>query len=159
MHLRNQTTSLHGASYGIKALRSIDIAIDDTVEIADEDWRQEIRGIISDVIEIIKKQQEIDEIIATMAGTLIRVSFNQIGAVPYRKGFTKPVALKKELWRLNAFRRVVYLQTPSQKEQLFLNKQQRMIGVEAQLNLQATYRQSKTNLLFSEWCENHDNTE
>ena len=144
--------------YGIKTLQCIELSIDATVEIADEEWKQEIRNVISDGIARLKIDKEIDEIISTLAGTLIRVSFNQIGLMPNRKGSPKPVTLKKELWVLNPFRSVVYLQTPIQREQLFLTKQRSSIGFDAQLDLQAEYRQSKTKLSYSEWCKNEGKT-
>ncbi|MBY0475801.1 MAG: hypothetical protein K2Q13_12190 [Nitrosomonas sp.] len=143
--------------YGIKTLQIIKLAIEATVEIADEEWRQEINNLISDGIASLKTDQEIDEIISTLAGTLIQISFHQIGLMPNCRGSAKPSVLKKGLWRLNLFRSVVYLQTQSQKEQLFLSNQRKEIGFDAQLGLQDKYRKSKTELSFSEWCKNEDN--
>lgn len=142
--------------YCIKTLQSIELAIDATVEIADDDWRKEAKKLIADGISRLDTSKEIDEIISTLAGTLIRVSFHQIGVVPNHKGSPKPPMLKKELWQLNSFRSVVYLQNQSQREQLFLTKQRKEIGFDAQLDLLSEHRLSKSKLPFSEWCKSEN---
>ncbi len=140
--------------YGVKTLKAVGVAIAATVEISDDEWWHNIDKILSEGIERIKKDDNIDEIIATLAGTLIRVSFTQIGLMPNRKGSTNSGRLSKEEWRLNAFRSVIYTQTKEQKEHQFWSKQQRKIGVSAQLDLHDEYKQSKANIPYSEWCKN-----
>lgn len=140
--------------YGIKILQAIEKAINSTVEVADDQWRKEISENLADGIERIKMDKDIDEIIATLAGTLVRVSFIQIGLMPNLSGSAKPTILKKDSLRLNTFRSVIYIQTQSQKENLFWNKQQKEIGFDAQLDLHAKFRQSKSTVPYSEWCIN-----
>jgi hypothetical protein len=140
--------------YGAKTLQAVGVAIAATVDVADDDWRQEIDKLLADGIRRIKEDAEIDEIIATLAGTLIRISFAQIGLMPRRKGTAKSSTLRKDAWRLDLFRSVIYTQTTEQKERVFWSNQQREIGFDAQLELHAKYRQSKSNVPYSEWCKN-----
>jgi len=140
--------------YGAKTLQAVGTAIAATVDVFDDEWRQEIDKQLADGIERIKKDSDIDEVIATLAGTLIRVSFLQIGLMPNRKGSAKSSTLRKDAWRLNSFSSVIYTQTLEQKERIFWSKQQREIGFDAQLDLNAEYRRSKTNIPYSEWCKN-----
>ena len=139
--------------YAIKTLKAIKTSIDETIEIADNDWRKQVDLEIDGGIDRVKKDGSIDEIIATLAGTLIRISFMQIGNMPRRKGSRKVGSLRKEIWKLNAFRTVIYLQTREQKERLFWSNQQRNIGFENQIDLRTEYRRSRSNLSYSEWCE------
>jgi hypothetical protein len=44
------------------------------------------------------------------------------------------------------------VQTPAQREALFLSKQRREIGFDAQFDLEAEYRRSKSKLPYSAWC-------
>jgi len=138
-------------------LRAVGVAIAATVDVFDDEWRQDIDKLLMGGIEKIKKDADINEIIATLAGTLLRVSFTQIGLMPNRKGSAKSGTLSKEAWRLNPFRSVIYTQTSEQKERLFWSKQQREIGCGAQLDLHAEYRQSKAKIPYSEWCKNAKN--
>ncbi len=64
--------------YGVKTLQAVSVAIEATVDVFDDQWRQEIDNQLGDGIEKIKKGNDIDEIVATLAGTLIRVTFTQI---------------------------------------------------------------------------------
>lgn len=138
--------------YGIKTLRAIAVSIEATVEVFDGVWRKDIDAEIAEGIERIKACKEIDEIIASLAGTLICVSFMQIGHMPNRRSAPKPPTLRKDAWRFDAFRTVTYTQTKKQKEQLFYVRQQREIGHDAQFELRVKYRQSKSKLPYSEWC-------
>lgn len=142
--------------YAEKTLKSIEISIKDTVDIYDEEWILEIEKNIQRGINALKHQKNIDEIVATLAGTLITVSFLQIGHMPRRKGNQHKFTLRKGNWRLNPYRQVVYLQTKEQKERLFLDKQIRAIGFEAQQDLQSEYRSSKSKLSYAEWCQQHE---
>lgn len=144
--------------YGIKTLQAISISIASTVEVFDDDWRSDIDKQLVEGIKRIKGDSEIDEIISNLAGTLIRVSFMQIGLMPNRKGADRRTTLRKDDWRLDPFRSVIYTQTKEQKEKMFWSKQQREIGFDAQLKLSTEYRRSKADIPYSEWCKNAKNS-
>lgn len=144
--------------YAIKTLQAVRVAISTSVDVCDDKWREEINQLLADGITEIKKEQNIDEIIATLAGTLVRISFTQIGLMPNRKGTPKSVTLHKDVWRLNSFRSVIYTQTREQKERLFWREQQSEIGFNAQLDIHTEYRQSQSSAPYSEWCKNTKST-
>ncbi|WP_444939955.1 hypothetical protein ACJJI3_12680 [Microbulbifer sp. ZKSA004] len=58
---------------------------------------------------------------------------------------------------MDKFRSVIYLQAPEQREKLFINKQQKKIGFEAQQELRFKYKESKTKLPYEQWCLERDN--
>ncbi|MCF8720736.1 hypothetical protein [Nitrospina gracilis] len=138
--------------YAEKTLKAIELSIKDTVEIYDEEWMQEIEKNIQRGIEGIKLRKSIDEIIAVLCGTLINISFLQIGQIPGKKGSSHKYPLKKGKWRLNSYRQVIYLQTKAQKEDLFMDNQRSEIGSERQMQLLNEYYLSKSKLKYSEWC-------
>ncbi len=139
--------------YGVKTLQAIGVSIESTIDICDDEWRSDVARQLAEGIERIKRDNDIDEIIASLAGTLIRVSFIQIGLMPNRKGVTKSTSLRKDAWCLNPYRTVMYTQSKDQKESLFLSKQRKEIGFDAQFELRAEYRRSKTTTSYSEWCK------
>uniref|UniRef100_UPI0025834E61 hypothetical protein n=1 Tax=Limnobacter sp. TaxID=2003368 RepID=UPI0025834E61 len=101
----------------------------------------------------LKRYNSIDELISCMAATLLNLSFLQTGLLPLRKATFNSVSLRKENWRHDRFRQVVYLQTPKQRECLFWSKQQKKLGVEKQIEILRRYRLSGTKLPYSEWCK------
>lgn len=151
--LKESNHLLTWRKYAIKTLKAIKTSIEETIEIVDNDWRKQVDLEIDGGIDRAKKDGSIDEIIATLAGTLIRIAFMQIGNMPHRKGSRKVGSLRKENWKLNAFRTVIYLQTEEQKERLFWSYQQRNIGFDNQIDLHTEYRRSRSDLSYSEWCE------
>jgi len=138
-----------------KALKALRVSIHETVQICDDDWMSEVDYQIDEGLEDIKRAKSIDEIISCLAATLLNVSFLQTGLLPRRKGSVNSVSLRKEKWKHDVYRQVVYLQTPKQRESLFLSKQQKKIGVQAQMELFREYRRSGSELPYPEWCETY----
>src|SRR4051812_4475288 len=103
-------------------------------------------------IERLKLADAIDEVVGVVAGTMVEVSFLQIGQMPQRKGKSGSFPLRRGEWRFNGFRSVAYLQTTEQKENRFLSVQRAKLGFDAQFDLMAEYRRSKSTLEYSEWC-------
>jgi hypothetical protein len=138
--------------YASKTLQAIEFSIKDTVEIYDDDWMREVETSISRGLEGIKAQKSIDEVVAVLAATLVRISFLQIGLAPMRRGTSRAYPLKKGKWNLSAYRQVVYLQTRTQKENYFMDGQRRKIGLDKQMELVREYKSSSSELTFAEWC-------
>ncbi len=139
--------------YAKRTLQAVLLSIEDTVEIFDEEWLGEIRSNIERGNEQIDKCAAIDEIVAALAGSLINVSFLQIGQMPRHRGKAGKYPLRKGAWRLDRFRSPVYLQSKDQREALFWSKQQNRIGAQAQLDLYNTWARSKSEMSYSEWCK------
>jgi hypothetical protein len=138
--------------YGERTLRAVEIAVKDTVEVYDEEWLSELCECVGRGIEAIRTADAIDEVVGAIAGTLVEVSFLQIGLMPRRKGRSGKYPVRKGKWKLNAYRSVAYLQTSEQREARFWGKQQKLIGFDDQLTLHAEYRKSKSKLPYSAWC-------
>ena len=139
-----------------KALKALMVSINETVQICDDGWLTEVNRCIDKGLEDLKKRSSIDELISCLAATLLDVSFLQTGFLPKRKGKVDSVSLRKENWRHDVHRQVVYLQTPKQRESLFWSKQQKKLGFQAQMERYGQYRRSKSKLPYSEWCEIDD---
>lgn len=138
--------------YAEKTLKAVELSITDSVEIYDDEWMAEVSSRLQQGIEQLKSADSIDEIVGVLAGTMIEVSFIQLGHMPRRKGRPGLYPLRKGEWRLNGFRSVAYFQTKSQREDRFLSVQRRKIGVDEQFDLLAKYHRSKSKLAYSEWC-------
>jgi hypothetical protein len=138
--------------YAKRTLRAVELSIKDSVEIYDDEWMEEISSRLHKGIDQLKLANAIDEVVGVLAGTMIEVSFIQLGHMPQRKGKQGPYPLRKGEWRLSGFRSVAYFQTRAQKEDRFLSAQGRSIGIDEQFDLMAEYRRSKSNLAYSEWC-------
>jgi hypothetical protein len=138
--------------YAQKTLRAVGLSITDTVQIHDDKWLAEVTSRLERGIEQVKVADSIDEVIGAVAGTMIEVSFLQIGFMPRRQGKPGPYPLRRGEWRFDAYRSVAYLQTKAQREAVFFAEQQRRIGFDKQLDLRAEYRNSKSTLSYSQWC-------
>ena len=125
--------------YAEKTLEALNLSSKTTIEVFDESWRQEFDQLMSRGVESVRKCQAIDEIVAVLAGTLVRIAFLQIGQMPSRRGTREKVTLRSHMWRLDSFRSVMYVQNPDQKDRQFWAKQQRQIGVQAQLEMHRRY--------------------
>lgn len=136
-----------------KALRALKVSIHETVQICDDDWLSEVDVLIEHGLEGLKRHNSIDELISCMAATLLNISFLQTGLLPRRKATLNCVSLRKENWRHDSFRQVVYLQTPKQRESLFLSKQQKSLGIEKQMETGRIYQLSGSKLPYSQWCQ------
>jgi hypothetical protein len=140
--------------YIVKTLKAVQLSIHETVKHCNKEWLSEIDEKIEKGLTQAKECREIDDLIAVLAGTLINVSFLQIGFMPHRSGSSRNFTLRKEHWNLGRYRNVVYLQSQEQREVLFWGKQLRNLGFKEQIKLHDEYRASGSNLPYSEWCKN-----
>ncbi len=142
--------------YVIKSLKAIQVSIHTNVEICDKEWLSQIDDRIEYGIGNANVVKEIDELIAVMCSTFMEVSFLQTGAIPERKASRKRVTLHKSNWELDAFRKVVYLQTPAQREDLFIQNFYKDRGFDETQELLFSHKKSKSTLLFSEWVASQE---
>ncbi|MGL4605202.1 MAG: hypothetical protein ACRCU9_13750, partial [Iodobacter sp.] len=117
-----------------------------------EEWINQINDAIEHGKSNIKSATDIEEAISALSAAFINISFLQVGFMPKRKGMTERISLKKENWRLNSHRTVMYLQTAEQKESIFWGEQQKEIGVQSQRVIWLQYRKSKSKISYSKWC-------
>lgn len=154
-----ETTSVDTwRKYVVKSLRAIQVSIHTNVEICDEEWSSQVDERIEYGIKNARLVKEIDELIAVLCSTFMEISFLQAGAMPQREASRRKITLHTSNWKLDKFRKVVYLQTPTQREELFLRNLNKEVGPEKTHRLLFNYKQSKSNLPFSEWTKELNNT-
>ena len=136
----------------LRVINAIHTSILASIEIFDEDWLEKINEAVASGKTDVETATDIEEAISSLAAVFVNVSFLQVGFMPMRKGNREKVSLRKENWRLNQFRTVMYVQSPQQKESLFRHKQQKEIGYQNQMDLWVEYLRSKSKLKYPEWC-------
>lgn len=154
LDLKECTSIATWRKYTIKLLCATRLAIEETTQVRDDDWFTEICEHIEYGLQIARSAKLIEELISGLSATLIRVVFLQIGMVPNRRRDRK-VTLARDNWRLDAFRTVQYVQSNTQLERLFWNKQQKALGFEKQMRIRDQYRASKSKVPYSRWCTEH----
>jgi hypothetical protein len=100
----------------VRLLKAIAYSIDTTVEVADEDWRVEVRTEIQHGISCVQSASEIDELFSSLSAALVKVVFLQIGFFPLGHSnlrFTPPLIPRN--WKLNPVRSVQYVQSEQQR--------------------------------------------
>ena len=151
LELKETTSATTWRRYVLKLLDAIELSVETTVLIKDDEWMQDVRSNLKHGRELMRVAKSPEDVIAALSGTLLRQVFLQLGSAPSRKTAAS-VPLKSQNWNFSGFRSVQYVQSPQQKEDLFLSKQRRAIGFEAQLDLQSEYRRSRSKLPYSAWC-------
>lgn len=151
LELKETTSTTTWRRYVFKLLDAIELGVETTVLIKDEDWMQEVRSNLNHGRELARIAVTPEDAIAALSATLLRQVFLQLGSAPSRNTAAS-VPLKPRNWNFSGFRSVQYVQSPQQKEDLFLSKQRRAIGFEAQLDLRAEYRKGRSKLPYSAWC-------
>lgn len=138
--------------YCLKTLKLLGLAIEDTVTVCDDDWKNQVSDILERGIDLLRGAKEIDEMISIVAASALQVSFLQIGLMPRLRGSNPKVSLRKGAWKLDTFRSVQYVQTDAQREQVFLSEQQGRIGFQRQFDLQTEHSKSGSKEKYSVWC-------
>jgi len=98
-----------------RLLRAIKIAIESTVEIADDDWFSAIDSMLELGKTKVADSRTATELFASLSATLARLVFLQIGFLPLRRQQTETIPLTKEYWTLNSVRTVQYVQSNKQR--------------------------------------------
>jgi|SRR5271156_5851071 len=154
LDLKECTSITIWKKYAAKLLQATQIAIEETIQIRDDDWFSEICQHLDRGLEIARGAKSVDELFSGLSATLMKVVFLQIGTLPDRCSATK-ITLDRSNWRLDTFRTVQYVQGKGQLEGLFWSKQQKLVGVEKQMKVWNQYRTSRTKVPYSKWCAEH----
>lgn len=139
-------------TYVIKIINALDISIQESIEIRDEEWIRQINENLERGKKSAKSAKCFEELLSGFTATLLRQIFIHIGLLPQRATSTK-VTLSRENWRLNTQRSVQYIQSKPQIENAFWSEQQGRIGFQKQMELHNEHRRSKSKLPFSKWCK------
>ena len=99
-----------------RLLRAIKLAIESTVDIADQDWFAEIDSILELGKTQIAESKTVTDLFACLSATLVRVVFLQIGFLPLGRQQIENIPLTKERWTLRSVRTVQYVQNRKQRD-------------------------------------------
>jgi hypothetical protein len=102
----------------IRLLDAVELAINSTVEIADQEWRDDIAAAIRLGRDLIKGSNTSSALFAVLSATLTEIVFLQIGFMPSRPRPGKTAPLTADFWTLNRYRSVQYVQTAAQRQAL-----------------------------------------
>lgn len=149
--LKETTSVATWRRYVMKLFDAIELSVETTVTIRDDDWIADIRSNLAHGRDLTIIAKTPEDAIAALSGTLLRQVFLQLGSAPFSRSGDK-TPLKPAHWDFSGFRSVQYVQSEQQREELFLSKQRKVIGFEAQIDLQAEHRSAKTRQPYSEWC-------
>ncbi len=100
-----------------RLLRGIEVALDATVDVADNEWRVEMKQTLRRGRSLVSGAESITDLFAHLSATLVNLVFLQIGHLPVRAS-VEIVPLSPKYWQLNAYRSVQYVQSKSQAENL-----------------------------------------
>ena len=100
-----------------RLFRAIGVAIDTTVEIADPEWRSEIRDVLNVGRRQVAGAETITSLFSYLSATLTRLVFLQLGCFPSRRD-DNVVPVVARNWCLNSFRSVQYVQTTKQSAEV-----------------------------------------
>jgi hypothetical protein len=151
LELKECTSLPTWRKYVLRLIKAIGLSIEESVAIRDKDWIAAVEENLDRGLRSARAAGTLEELLCGFNATLLRQVFLQIGMLPSRSSKDK-VTLRRENWRLNAYRSVQYVQSSGQQEAAFWCSQQQRIGVERQMELRKEYRANGSKLPFSEWC-------
>jgi hypothetical protein len=97
-----------------RLVKALSVAIAATVEVADDEWRDEVAEILAQGLSLTKSARGADELFAGLSATLVRLSFLQLGFVPRGHRLVEQIPLASKNWNMNVVRSVQYVQSPAQ---------------------------------------------
>lgn len=97
----------------LKLLNAIELAIRETVKIADQDFHDEAKQILELGRKLIPLAKDVADLFSYVSATLAKVVFLQIGYIPSYHIESRP--LREKNWILSCIRSVQYVQTEEQK--------------------------------------------
>jgi hypothetical protein len=97
-----------------RLLRAIDLSINSTVQIVDDQWRADVSEIIAEGLKKLALAEHIDTLLSDLAATLAQIVFMQIGNMPIRYSHNI-IPLTARNWTFDGFRSVQYVQTAAQR--------------------------------------------
>jgi hypothetical protein len=100
----------------IKLLDAMHLSVLSTVRIADRQWFDDVREVIEHGKKALKSGDTIADLFATLAATLIELSFIQMGGMPHRRHPPKTIPLDPRYWTFDGLRSVQYVQTAEQQK-------------------------------------------
>ena len=134
-----------------KSLKALAICANETVTVADDNWRKEYHDLISSALERVNTSNTIESLMSGFSGDLLQLAFLQLGLIPNR-GDQNIVTLKPDNWKFDVYRSIQYVQTTKQKERVIMSQLRAELGSREANDLYRKFKLSKHTSL-AEWCE------
>lgn len=103
--------------YYLKIIKSIKFSIEETITVTDRNHKTELSQIIDTYEKHLKSSKSFNVLDQLMIAFQSELIFLLIGLVPSR-GQSKQVINKRDMWKLDGYRKIQYVQTPEQKKNL-----------------------------------------
>lgn len=100
--------------YSVRTLSAIECSARATVQIADDEWFDELASIIKHGKERIKSAKDTEQLLAALSASLAEISFFQLGAIPDHVRSQQVTLRHPGNWKLSSFRSVQYVQSAEQ---------------------------------------------
>ena len=102
IELKETTSAATWRRYVLKLLDAIELSVETTILIKEEEWLQEVRSNLEHGRELARIAKTPEDAIAALSATLLRQVFLQLGSSPSRKTATS-VPLKPQNWDFSGF--------------------------------------------------------
>ncbi|MBI4792933.1 MAG: hypothetical protein HY789_09480 [Deltaproteobacteria bacterium] len=116
LEIKHATSLPRWKKYAERILSAIETSAKATIEIADNEWFEELSKLINHGKTRIKTSKNTEQLFANLSASLAEVSFFQIGQVPDHSRFKQTTLRHPGNWKLDSFRSVQYVQNCKQAE-------------------------------------------
>lgn len=114
MEIKHSTDLKVWKKYSERILSAIECSAKATVEIADDEWFDELASIIKHGKGRIKSAKDTEQLFAALSASLAEISFLQLGWIPNHIRSEQVTLRHSGNWKLNPFRNVQYVQNAEQ---------------------------------------------
>lgn len=122
--LKHSTDIILWKKYCTRLLSAIEVSAKATVQIADEDWFEQLSMEAEHGKKMLQLSEDFEQLFANLAASLGTISFLQLGLIPYRLTH-ESVTLRHPInWKLDQYRSVQYVQNSEQRQNSYNKKKQ-----------------------------------
>ncbi|MBU9696707.1 hypothetical protein GU927_002495 [Rhodobacteraceae bacterium HSP-20] len=115
----------------LRVMNSSEVAIRATIKITDCDQLESLRSIIDQGRHDVRKSASLIDAFSAFSATFLRLSFQQLGHMPNRKGRRTSTRAIPAHWKLDTYRSVQYVQSDMQALWVEYRKDERDISEKA----------------------------
>jgi hypothetical protein len=113
--VKNSNSLRTWRKYGSRILSAIEKSASLTVTIADSDWHDELHVLVEQAKARLKKADNTEVLFASLAASLAKISFHQLGRVPDNRTISEVTLRDRSQWVLNSYRSIQYVQDSQQR--------------------------------------------
>lgn len=116
LEIKHATNLPRWKKYTKRILSAIETSAKATIEIADNEWFEELSELIQHGKQRIKTAKNTEQLFANLSASLAEISFFQIGHIPNHSRLKQTTLRHPGNWKLDSFRSVQYVQSTKQAE-------------------------------------------